>query len=156
MKCIYPGTFDPITNGHMDVIKRAKKVFDEIIVAVAKNDNKTPYFSLEERIEFAKIATAGISGISVMGFNSLLVDFAKSQGTNIVVRGLRAVSDFEYEFQMGYANATLMNDFETIYFMPQLQNAFISSSIVRSILAHNGDVSKLVPSVILEHLKDKK
>lgn len=156
VKCIYPGTFDPITNGHMDVIKRAKKVFDEIIVAVAKNDNKTPYFSLEERIELAKIATAGISGISVMGFNSLLVDFARSQGTNIVVRGLRAVSDFEYEFQMGYANATLMDDFETIYFMPKLQNAFISSSIVRSILAHNGDVSKLVPSVILEHLKDKK
>ena len=84
------------------------------------------------------------------------MDFTKSQGTNIVVRGLRAVSDFEYEFQMGYANATLMDGFETIYFMPQLQNAFISSSIVRSILIHNGDVSKLVPADILEHLKDKK
>lgn len=156
MKCIYPGTFDPITNGHMDVIKRAKKVFDEIVVAVAKNDSKTPYFSLEARIELVKIATAKISGISVVGFDNLLVDFTKSQGTNIVVRGLRAVSDFEYEFQMGYANATLMDGFETIYFMPQLQNAFISSSIVRSILIHNGDVSKLVPADILEHLKDKK
>lgn len=156
MKCIYPGTFDPITNGHMDVIKRAKKVFDEIVVAVAKNDSKTPYFSLEARIELVKIATAKISGISVVGFDNLLVDFTKSQGTNIVVRGLRAVSDFEYEFQMGYANATLMDGFETIYFMPQLQNAFISSSIVRSILTHNGDVSKLVPADILEHLKDKK
>lgn len=156
MKCIYPGTFDPITNGHMDVIKRARKVFDEVVVAIAQNDSKAPYFSLERRIEFVKIATQNLSGISVMGFDNLLVDFTKAQGSNIVVRGLRAVSDFEYELQMGYANASLMEGFETIYFMPKLQNAFISSSIVRSVLRHDGDVSKLVPSSILELLKDEK
>lgn len=145
MKCIYPGTFDPITNGHIDVIKRASKVFSEVVVAVALNESKTPYFSLSRRIELAKIATADIKGVNVMGFDNLLVDFVASQGSNIVVRGLRAVSDFEYELQIGYANAALKDDFETIYFMPSLKNAFISSSIVRSILQHGGDISKLVP-----------
>ena len=125
MKCIYPGTFDPITNGHIDVIRRASKVFSEVVVAVALNENKTPYFSYERRIELARIATEQIKGVSVMGFDNLLVDFTASQGSNIVIRGLRAVSDFEYELQIGYANAVLKEDFETIYFMPSLKNAFI-------------------------------
>lgn len=150
MKCIYPGTFDPITNGHIDVIRRASKVFSEVVVAVALNESKTPYFSYERRIELAKIATEEIKGVSVMGFDNLLVDFTASQGSNIVIRGLRAVSDFEYELQIGYANAVLKEDFETIYFMPSLKNAFISSSIVRSILHHSGDISKLVPKSVCE------
>ncbi len=150
MKCIYPGTFDPITNGHIDVIRRASKVFSEVVVAVALNESKTPYFSYERRIELAKIATEEIKGVSVLGFDNLLVDFTASQGSNIVIRGLRAVSDFEYELQIGYANAVLKEDFETIYFMPSLKNAFISSSIVRSILHHGGDISKLVPKSVYE------
>ena len=153
MKCIYPGTFDPITNGHVDVIKRARRVFDKVVVAVAKSDSKNPAFSLKERIELAKIATMSIEGVEVLGFDSLLVDFVQAQGTNVVVRGLRAVSDFEYELQIGYANARLMEAFETIYFMPSLQNAFISSSIVRSVLSHDGDISSLVPSSVNEMIK---
>lgn len=153
LKCIYPGTFDPITNGHIDVIKRARRVFDKVVVAVAKSDSKNPAFSLQERIELAKIATMSIEGVEVLGFDNLLVDFVRAQGTNVVVRGLRAVSDFEYELQIGYANARLMEDFETIYFMPSLQNAFISSSIVRSVLSHDGDISSLVPSSVNEMIE---
>nr|MBP3724386.1 pantetheine-phosphate adenylyltransferase [Campylobacter sp.] len=154
MKCIYPGTFDPITNGHVDVIERALKVFDEVIVAIALNESKTPYFSLEKRINLAQNALSNLKGVRVVGFDNLLVDFAKEQGVNTIVRGLRAVSDFEYELQMGYANASQWNDLETIYFMPSLKNAFISSSIVRSILKHGGDISKLVPSSILRSIKE--
>lgn len=153
--CIYPGTFDPITNGHLDVIKRAMRIFDKVIVGVAKSDSKQPYFSLEKRVEMAKISTANLKNVEVAGFDNLLVDFAKSRDINIVIRGLRAVSDFEYELQIGYANATLWDEFETVYLMPSLKNAFISSSIVRSVLRHGGDVSKLVPNEILDELKAK-
>ncbi|MDO5046817.1 pantetheine-phosphate adenylyltransferase [Campylobacter sp.] len=153
--CIYPGTFDPITNGHIDVIKRATKIFDKVIVAVAKSESKQPYFDIKKRVEMAKIATANLKNVSVISFDNLLVDFAKSHDITIVIRGLRAVSDFEYELQIGYANATLWDEFETVYLMPSLKNAFISSSIVRSVLRHNGDVSKLVPNEILEILKEK-
>nr|WP_211437438.1 pantetheine-phosphate adenylyltransferase [Campylobacter sp. RM16190] len=153
--CIYPGTFDPITNGHIDVIKRATKIFDKVIVGVAKSESKQPYFDIQKRVEMAKIATANLKNVSVISFDNLLVDFAKSHDINIVIRGLRAVSDFEYELQIGYANATLWDEFETVYLMPSLKNAFISSSIVRSVLRHDGDVSKLVPNEILEILKEK-
>ncbi len=152
-KCIYPGTFDPITNGHLDVIKRALGLFDEVIVAVALNESKKPYFSLQSRLEMARVATRGLRGISVQSFDNLLVDFAKSCGVRFVIRGLRAVSDFEYELQIGYANAALWDELETVYLMPSLKNAFISSSIVRSVLSHDGDVSRLVPNEILEILK---
>lgn len=152
-KCIYPGTFDPITNGHLDVIKRALGLFDEVIVAVALNESKKPYFSLKSRLEMARAATRGLRGISVQSFDNLLVDFAKSCGVRFVIRGLRAVSDFEYELQIGYANAALWDELETVYLMPSLKNAFISSSIVRSVLSHDGDVSRLVPNEILEILK---
>lgn len=155
MKCIYPGTFDPITNGHMDVIQRACKVFDEVIVAVALNESKTPFFSYQKRIELAKIATKDMKKVGVVGFDNLLVNFAKSLGINTVVRGLRAVSDFEYELQIGYANMSQWAEFETIYFMPNLKNAFISSSIVRSIWTHGGDISKLVPESVLEKIKEE-
>lgn len=151
-KAIYPGTFDPITNGHLDVIKRALKIFDKLIIAVAKNDKKKPDYDLETRINLVKNATSGLN-VEVIGFDNLLVDFAKEQKIYTIVRGLRAVSDFEYELQMHYANAELNEEIDTIYLMPSLKNAFISSSIVRSIKAHGGDISKLVPSSILKDLQ---
>lgn len=152
-KCIYPGTFDPITNGHLDIIKRALGLFDEVIIAVALNENKRPHFDLSARLEMVKIATQSLSGVRVQSFDNLLVDFAKSHGANFIIRGLRAASDFEYELQIGYANASLWEKIESVYLMPTLKNAFISSSIVRSILLHGGDVSHLVPSEILKFLK---
>lgn len=154
--CIYPGTFDPITNGHLDIIKRALGIFDKVIVAVAKSENKKPFFELSKRLEMVKKSTQNLANVEVIGFDNLLVDFAKSQNCRFVIRGLRAVSDFEYELQLGYANNTLWSEFETIYLMPTLKNAFISSSIVRSILTHGGDASKLMPVEILEHLKGEK
>ena len=151
-KVIYPGTFDPITNGHLDIIKRASSVFDKIVVAVANNKSKKSMFSLETRVKMVTLATQSISNIEVKEFNSLLVDFAKSENSKIIIRGLRAVSDFEYELQMSYANQSLDNKIDTIYLMPTLNNAFISSSIVRNILSYNGDVSHLVPKEIIKFL----
>ncbi|WP_456480228.1 pantetheine-phosphate adenylyltransferase [Nautilia sp.] len=151
-KAIYPGTFDPVTNGHLDIIKRACKMFDKIIVAVADNKDKKTMFSLEKRVEFMKKATADLHKIEVESFNSLLVDFAKEKECKIIIRGLRAVSDFEYELQMGYANKSLDSEIDTIYLMPNLENAFISSSVVRSILKYSGNVSHLVPKEIIKDL----
>ena len=149
MKAIYPGTFDPVTNGHIDIIKRACKIFDKIIVAVADNKDKKTMFNLEKRVEMMKKATSKFSKVEVKSFNTLLVEFAKKENAKIIIRGLRAVSDFEYELQMGYANKSLYSEIETIYLMPKLENAFISSSVVRSILKYNGDVSHLVPKEII-------
>jgi len=151
-RAIYPGTFDPITLGHVDIIGRACKIFDEIIVAVAINKAKNPMFDYEKRIELVKIATKKFPKVKVIGFEGLLANLSNELEANTIIRGLRAVSDFEYELQMGYANASLKKDLETIYLMPSLQYAFISSSIVRAILAHNGKVEHLVPKEILEYL----
>jgi pantetheine-phosphate adenylyltransferase len=151
-KAIYPGTFDPVTNGHLDIIKRACKIFDKIIVAVADNKDKNTMFDLKTRVEMMKKATKELKKVEVKSFNSLLVDFAKREECKIIIRGLRAVSDFEYELQMGYANKSLDNEIDTIYLMPNLENAFISSSVVRSILKYKGNVSHLVPKEILGDL----
>ena len=151
-KAIYPGTFDPVTNGHIDIIKRACKMFDKIIVAVADNKDKNTMFNLQKRVEFMKKATRNLEKVEVESFSSLLVDFAKERECKIIIRGLRAVSDFEYELQMGYANKSLDSDIDTIYLMPNLENAFISSSVVRSILKYSGDVSHLVPKEIIKDL----
>lgn len=145
-RAIYPGTFDPITNGHLDIIKRACKMFDEIVVAVAESKAKKPMFSLEQRIEMVKAATeGGFPKISVVGFESLLADLSDQLEANIVIRGLRAVSDFEYELQMGYANASLKKELETVYLMPSLEHAFVSSSVVRTILNFDGKIEHLIP-----------
>ncbi|MBO7369475.1 MAG: pantetheine-phosphate adenylyltransferase [Campylobacter sp.] len=154
--CIYPGTFDPITNGHLDIIKRALGIFDKVYVAVAKSESKSPCFDLDFRIKMVKIALKNMPNVEVLGFDNLLVDCAKNLNTKFVIRGLRAVSDFEYELQMGYANNSLWSEFESVYLMPSLKNAFISSSIVRAILRHDGDVSHLVPNEILPFLKKDK
>jgi pantetheine-phosphate adenylyltransferase len=151
-KAIYPGTFDPVTNGHLDIIKRACEIFDEVIIAVSDNKDKNTMFSLDKRVKMIEKATQNFN-VTVKSFNTLLVEFAKKENTKFIIRGLRAVSDFEYELQMGYANKSLDENIETIYLMPSLNNAFISSSVVRSILRYNGDVSHLVPKEILEYLK---
>jgi len=151
---VYPGTFDPITNGHIDIIERATKLFDTVIVAVSSNKDKNTMFSLDERLAMTQKATSIFgANVQVEIFDSLLVDFASSHNVSTIIRGLRAVSDFEYELQMGYANRSLNNEIQTIYLMPSLEYAFISSSVVRSILKYNGDVSHLVPSEIMESLR---
>jgi len=151
---IYPGTFDPITNGHLDIINRACNMFDRIIVAVAASEAKKPMFTLEQRIQMVQAATSSLPKIEVIGFDKLLVDLAEDLDAGIVVRGLRAVSDFEYELQMGYANASLKPDLETIYLMPNLQHAFVSSSVVRAILAYDGKVDHLLHPEVHRILKE--
>lgn len=152
-RAIYPGTFDPITNGHLDIITRACHMFDEIIVAVADSEAKKPMFTLNQRINMVKAATKDFSKIKVIGFQGLLVDLSDELDANILVRGLRAVSDFEYELQMGYANASLKKELETVYLMPTLEHAFVSSSVVRSILNFDGKVEHLVPEAALDLIK---
>ncbi len=151
-RAIYSGTFDPITNGHMDIIKRALKVFDEVIVAVAQSSSKQPMFDVEKRVQLIQKATKDLN-VQAKSFNTLLVDFAKEEDVCTIVRGLRAVSDFEFELQMGYANNSLDNEIDTVYFMPTLENAFVSSSIVRELIRFNGNFNHLVPKEILEDLK---
>lgn len=150
---IYPGTFDPITNGHLDIIKRCVGIFDKIIVAVAKNQTKHPMFSLTQRLEMIRLALDSMPNVEVEGFDCLLAEFAKSKKSNVLIRGLRAVSDFEYELQLGYANTSLNPDLDTMYFMPSLQNAFISSSVVRSIIIHKGQISHMVPQAVCEYIQ---
>jgi len=154
-KCaIYPGTFDPITVGHLDIVKRACSMFDEITIAVAKSASKTPMFSLEQRIAMVEVATKDFSKVKVVGFEGLLVDLSDKLNANIIIRGLRAVSDFEYELQMGYANSSLKKELETIFLMPSLEYGFVSSSIVRSILPFNGKVDHLLHPTVLEMIKE--
>jgi pantetheine-phosphate adenylyltransferase len=150
---IYSGTFDPITNGHMDIITRALKVFDEVIVAVAISSSKKPMFDIDTRVKLVNKATEGLN-VTAKPFETLLVDFAKQEGVHTIVRGLRAVSDFEYELQMGYANHSLDKDVDTMYLMPSLENAFVSSSVVREILKFDGCASHLVPQSIIEDIKE--
>lgn len=149
-KAIYPGTFDPITNGHLDIIKRASKLFDEVVISVAASQSKSPYFDLEKRVFMIKASIQDLGeNVHVKSFNNLLVDFAKEEQASIIIRGLRAVSDFEYELQMGYANSSLDPDIETVYLMPTLEHAFVSSSIVRTLIPFKGKIDHLVPKAIL-------
>ena len=153
---IYPGTFDPITNGHLDIIKRASKMFEKIYVAVALSPGKKPMFELSARIDMAREATKGLENVEVVGFDKLLVDLSDELNSNIIVRGLRAVSDFEYELQMGYANSSLKPTLETIYLMPNLNHAFVSSSVVRSILAYDGKIEHLVPQGVYQLIMEQR
>lgn len=149
-KAIYSGTFDPITNGHMDIVCRASNIFDEVIIAVAKSERKGPMFSHEDRVRFAKEATKHMENVTVIGFDTLLVDLATQMKINTIIRGLRAVSDFEYELQMGYANSSINKNIETLYLMPTLENAFVSSTIVREIIRFNGKFDHLIPEEVLK------
>lgn len=153
-KALYPGTFDPITNGHFDIIIRASKLFDEVVVAVADSQDKKPMFSLEKRILMVELAIKELDNVRVVGFNNLTVDLAKEKGASVLIRGLRAVSDFEYELQLGYLNNSLDDEIETVYLMPKLKHAFISSSIVRNLLKFNGKISHLLPQAVYQNIKE--
>ena len=153
-RAIYPGTFDPITMGHLDIIQRAYNMFDEIIVAVADSKAKKPMFSLDQRVAMVKAATEDMPNIKVIGFHKLVVDLADELDANILIRGLRAVSDFEYELQMGYANASLKKDLETVFLMPSLEYGFVSSSVVRSILPFDGKVEHLLHPKVHQMIKE--
>jgi pantetheine-phosphate adenylyltransferase len=153
---LYPGTFDPITNGHYDIIERALNLFDEVIVAVAISTEKKPLFSLDERIEMVKKAVLHLENVRVVGFDNLTVELANSMNAGVLIRGLRAVSDFEYELQLGYLNNSLDESIETVYLMPKLKHAFISSSIVRNLLKFNARTEHLVPYEVQKILESKK
>jgi len=152
---IYPGTFDPITDGHLDIISRASRLYPEVIIAIAVNKGKNPLFSLEERVEMAEQVTSQLSNVSIIGFGNLLVDCAKEHKAQVVLRGLRAVSDFEYEFQMAGMNRRLSPELETVFLTPAEQYEFISSSMIREIAKLSGDVSSFVPKLVEERLKEK-
>ena len=145
---LYPGTFDPITNGHYDIIERARNLFDEVIVAVAESKDKKPMFTLQERIGMVQAAVKSIEGVRVVGFDNLTIELAHEHNAGVLIRGLRAVSDFEYELQLGYLNNSLDETIETVYLMPKLKHAFISSSIVRNLLQFNGKTQHLLPKEV--------
>jgi len=152
---IYPGTFDPITNGHTDLIQRASKLFDKVIVAVAAHSGKNPAFSMEERIELAETVLDGIEGVEICGFDILLVNFTQQKNAQVILRGLRAVSDFEYEFQLTGMNRKLAPDLETLFLMPAEQYTYISSSLVKEVARLGGDVSGFVHEAVHNALKAK-
>jgi len=149
---IYPGTFDPITNGHLDIIARAAKLYDRVIVGVALNKGKTPLFSVDERVDLVHAVIAEFPNVEVIGFDNLLVECAKQQGANVILRGLRAVSDFEYEFQLAGMNRRLASELETVFLTPAEQYEFISSSMIREIAQLKGDVSSFVPDIVHQRL----
>ena len=153
-RAIYPGTFDPVTVGHLDIMKRACSMFDEVVVAVAKSASKTPMFTFEQRIAMLESATKDFSKLKVVGFEGLLVDLSDQLDAKIIIRGLRAVSDFEYEIQMGYANSSLKKELETIFLMPSLEYSYVSSSVVRSILPFDGKVDHLLHPTVLKMIKE--
>lgn len=152
---ICAGTYDPLTLGHLDVIERASRVFPRVVIAVATSPDKNPLFSLEERIGLMRESTAHLSGIEVEGFNGLLVDFAETKGVQVIVRGLRAFSDFEYEFQMALTNRKLKPAIETIFLMPKQDYSYVSSSNVRTVASLGGDISQFVPAPVLEAIRLK-
>jgi len=145
---VYPGTFDPITNGHVDLVERASRLFGKVVIGIAFSERKQPMFSLEERVRLCEESLAHLDNVEVVGFNNLLVEFVTEQGSNTVLRGLRAVSDFEYEFQLANMNRAMKPDFETVFLTPAEQHAFISSTLVREIVGLRGDVSQFVPSPV--------
>jgi pantetheine-phosphate adenylyltransferase len=148
IKCVYPGSFDSITSGHLDIIERAAAMFDDVTVAVLTNKNKQPAFSAEQRMDFIRRSTSHLSGVCVDCFSGLLVEYMKSVHANIIIRGLRATSDFEYEFQMAAMNAKLAKEVETIFLMTDINHSFLSSSMVKELVYHGGNISGLVPAAI--------
>jgi pantetheine-phosphate adenylyltransferase len=152
---ICPGSFDPVTYGHLDIIKRGAKIFDHVIVAVFNNQSKDPLFTVEERIELLKESTKELSNVTVDSSNSLLMDYAKSKNAQAIIRGLRAVSDFEYEMQITSMNRHLYEDIETFFMMTKNQYSFLSSSIVKEVAKYRANVSEMVPKVVQEALEKK-
>lgn len=154
-KVIYPGTFDPVTNGHLDIIKRAIELFDEVIVTVAKNPSKTCLFTVEERVEMLRASLKDYNRVKVDWFDGLVVEHARNVGAIGIIRGLRAVSDFEYEFQMALMNRKLADDITTILLMPHARYTYLNSTIIRNLAQFNGKVSDFVPEIVDKKLKEK-
>ncbi|MGF1698046.1 pantetheine-phosphate adenylyltransferase [Vibrio makurazakiensis] len=154
-RVIYPGTFDPITNGHLDLIERAAEMFDEVIIAVAASPSKKTMFTLEERVAFATEVTKHLKSVSSKGFSGLMVDFARDEKANVLIRGLRTTVDFEYEFGLTNMYRRLMPDLESVFLTPAEEHAFISSTIVREVAIHGGDVDQFVPQVVADALHKK-
>ena len=155
-KGLYPGTFDPVTNGHIDLIKRALEIFDEVVVAVAHHSTeKKPLFSLSERVELLKQATKGMAGVSVDDFDGLVVNYARSVGATAMIRGIRMLSDFEYEFQMALTNQKLAEDVETIFLMPHESYSYLSSRMIKEVAMLKGDISSFVPDFVLKAMQTK-
>lgn len=152
---VYPGTFDPVTNGHIDLVDRSLRIFDDVIVAIAENPKKAPLFTLQERIAMFRVVTADYKRVTIEGFDGLLVDYVKKKNAVAIIRGLRAVSDFEYEMQMALMNRRLDSDIETVFMMPNQEYSFITSTIVKEAASYGGDVSSLVPGNVVEKLKKK-
>ena len=154
-RAVYPGTFDPMTMGHVDLVKRASKLFDTVIIAIASSDSKKPMFSLEERIEIGNKIFADDPKVEVVGFSGLLVNFAKENDANILIRGLRVVADFEYEFQLANMNRAMSPDIESVFLTPKEEYSYISSSLVKEIATMGGDVTRFVDPVTLDALNQK-
>jgi pantetheine-phosphate adenylyltransferase len=154
-RAVYPGTFDPLTSGHEDIVRRAAALFDEVVLGVAESRAKRPLFTVEERIDMARRVLADCPNVSVAGFDSLLRDFVLEQDAHVIIRGLRAVSDFEYEFQLAGMNRQLIPDVETVFLTPGEQHMFISATIVREIALFGGDVKKFVPAHVADRLEVK-
>jgi pantetheine-phosphate adenylyltransferase len=152
---IYAGSFDPVTNGHLDLIKRATQIFDKVYVAVACNVHKTPLFSMEERVMMLKESTRGIKGIEVESFIGLVIEYARQKQVSVLIRGLRMLSDFEYEFQMALTNRHLAPDIETVFLMPSENYSFVSSTLLKEAASLNADISSFVPRCVTEHLKKR-
>jgi pantetheine-phosphate adenylyltransferase len=151
-RAIYPGTFDPITNGHADLIERAANMFDEVIVAIASNPSKQPLFTLEERVDLITQVSAKLDNVTVKGFTGLLANYAKDNQADVLIRGLRAVSDFEYEFQLANMNRRLNPDLESVFLTPSEENSFISSTLVKEVALHRGNVSQFCHPIVNEAL----
>ncbi|MCY9844276.1 pantetheine-phosphate adenylyltransferase [Vibrio caribbeanicus] len=154
-RVIYPGTFDPITNGHLDLIERAADMFDEVIIAVAASPSKNTMFSLDQRVQFAQDVTQHLTNVSSKGFSGLMVDFASQEQANVLIRGLRTTVDFEYEFGLTNMYRRLMPGLESVFLTPAEEHAFISSTIVKEVAIHGGDVSNFVPDVVAKALQSK-
>ena len=154
-KAIYPGTFDPITNGHLDIITRAACMFDKVILAIAASPGKKPMFTLDERVALATQVTSHLNNVEVIGFSDLMANFAKAQGANVLVRGLRAVSDFEYEMQLANMNRHLLPTLESVFMMPSKEWSFISSSLVKEVARHGGDITPFLPQEVTQALMEK-
>lgn len=152
---IYPGSFDPVTKGHIDLIERASKIFDRVIVAAAHNSQKQPLFTVQERVNMLKQATAGMKGVEVESFEGLVIDYAHKKNVNVLIRGLRMISDFEYEFQMALTNRRLAQDVETVFLMPSESYAFLSSTLLKEAAALGADISHFVPKFVEQPLKDR-
>lgn len=151
---VYPGTFDPITNGHSDLVERASGLFDKVIVAIAANPGKTPLFNLKHRVKMAELVLAGYSNVEICGFSELLVNFVRRKKGNVILRGLRVVSDFEFEMQLASMNRHLATDIETLFLTPSEKSSFISSSLVKEIALHGGDVSEFVHQSVVTELAE--